>query len=162
MLEISVIRDYEVLVDYKKAEKEVKNYANNLKVVAPEVNTLKKMENKFIKLMNSDKQVKTLYAIATGAIIAGTNTTFAYANNLVHVSERIRVITSPIVELLAGLGYPITYGMLIVGALMIITGRKSKGLEVIKWACMGYIGLQFVPFLLGLLEMIGSELRNSL
>lgn len=155
MLEISLIRDNELVFDTFDMCKYMKNKNPDFKI-------MDKMENKFKKLMDKDVNVRYLYSIAIGATGPLMVNSIAYANELNGVTEKIRTITSPVIELLAGLGYPVTYGMLITGALMIITGKKSKGLDVIKWSCMGYIGLQFVPFLLNLLEMIGRELRMSL
>jgi len=156
-MEISIILDNEVVYS-----KEFKNYAKGLKTKAPDHNVMVEMENKFMQLMAKDKYVKTMYSIANGIIIANCNISMVSASDLTNTANTIRKTTSPIIELLASLGYPVTYSMLIVGAIMIITGKKSKGLEVIKWACIGYIGLQFVPFLLGLLEQIGKDLRSSL
>ena len=157
-MEISIILDNKVVY-----EKEFKTYKRRLKDKVPDRNLMVSMENKFLSLVNNDKELKTIYSIVTGAVISATNYTLCYAaSDLSNVSDKIRKSTSPIIELLASLGYPVTYAMLIVGAIMIITGKKSKGLEVVKWACIGYIGLQFVPFLLGLLESIGQDLRNSL
>jgi len=84
------------------------------------------------------------------------------ASDLNNTSIKIRQSLNPVIGLLADLGYPFTYTMLIVAGIMIITGKKSKGLEIMKWAVIGYIGLQFVPFALGLLEQIGKDLRSSL
>ena len=130
-MEISIILDNEVV--YEKEFKGIKRFIEN------------------------ERFIKTL---CTAITIAIYNTQMAYAKDYSNISEKIRTSTNPIIELLAGLGYPVTYSMLIVGAIMIITGKKSKGLDVIKWACIGYIGLQFVPFLLNLLEEIGREMRS--
>jgi hypothetical protein len=156
-MEISIILDNEVVYS-----KEFKNYAKGLKTKVPDHNVMAEMENKFMQLIAKDKYVKTMYSIVNGIIIANCNISMVSATDLTNTANTIRKTTSPIIELLASLGYPVTYSMLIVGAIMIITGKKSKGLEVIKWACIGYIGLQFVPFLLGLLEQIGKDLRSSL
>lgn len=164
MLDILIVKNYKVVCNKEiDIKKDIKRYALGIKNKMPNRRKMIKMENKFIKLMEKDSEVKAMYKVAMStAVISATNTVLVNAEPLVEVSQKIRTITNPVIELLAGLGYPITYGMLICGGLMVITGKKSKGLDIIKWACMGYIGLQFVPFLLGLLEMIGSELRMSL
>lgn len=157
-MEISLILDNKVVY-----EKEFRTYKRKLKNKTPDHNLMVAAENKFMDLVNNNKNVRYIYSIVTGAVISINSSTMCYAaSDLSTVSKKIRQSTSPIIELLASLGYPVTYSMLIVGAIMIITGKKSKGLEVVKWACIGYIGLQFVPFLLGLLESIGQDLRNSL
>lgn len=162
MLEISVInKDGKVVWDNNF--KKYNEYLLKLKDKTPDTNKMREMEAKFLNLVRKDRLVANYYKIAIGVSTSVlTSTTYAYADTLGGVSERLRVIVNPVIELLAGIGYPITYGMLITGFIMIIMGKKSKGLEIIKWACMGYIGLQFVPFILGILEMIGSELRKSL
>lgn len=162
MLEISVInKDGKVIWDNNF--KKYNEYLLKLKDKTPDTNKMREMEVKFLNLVRKDRVVANYYKIAIGVSTSVlTSTTYAYADTLGGVSERLRVIVNPVIELLAGIGYPITYGMLITGFIMIIMGKKSKGLEIIKWACMGYIGLQFVPFILGILEMIGSELRKSL
>lgn len=160
-MEISLILNNE-LVWYKEF-KSCKEYVSSLKNTLPDENKMREMESKFLNLVNTDKDVSKYYKIAGALCISLlTDTTFAYGDTLGGVSDRLKSIVSPIIELLAGLGYPVTYGMLITGFIMVIMGKKSKGLEIIKWACIGYIGLQFVPFILGILEMIGIELRNSL
>lgn len=156
-MEISIILDNKVVYS-----KEFENYIKRLKERKPDDKLMKEMEAKFLNLVNTDKKVNYLYKIASGVAVGTMTNTVCYAGDLSSVITKIRTITNPVIELLAALGYPVTNGMLIAGFLMIITGRKSKGLEVIKWACFGYIGLQFAPFLLGLLEVIGHELRSSL
>ena len=124
---------------------------------------MREMEAKFLNLVNTDKDESKYYKIGGALCISLlTNTTFAYADTLGGVSDKLKTIVSPLIELLAGLGYPVTYGMLITGFIMVIMGKKHKGLEIIKWACIGYVGLQFVPFILNILELIGRELRDSL
>lgn len=156
-MEISIILDNEVVYS-----KEFKNYVKELKHKVPNHTKMIEMENKFMNFIEKDNHAKYLYSIVAGVTVAACNTSMVYAKDFSQISNKLRESTNPIIELLAGLGYPVTYAMLIVGTIMIITGKKSKGLEVIKWACIGYIGLQFVPFVLGMLEEIGRELRNSL
>lgn len=157
-MEISIILDNKVVYS-----KEFKNYLRKLKYKVPDNNKMIEMENKFINVLENDGYAKYLYSIVTGAAITTCNYTMAYAStDLSQAAEKLKVSFNPIIELLAGLGFPLTYAMLIVGGLMVITGKKSKGLEVIKWAVIGYIGLQFVPFFLSLLAEIGQTLRNSL
>lgn len=154
-MEISIILDYEVVYS-----KEFKNYAKELKHRIPDHIKMIEMENRFMTFLESYNHAKYLYSIVTGVTIAACNSSMVYAKDYSNIADKMKEGLNPIIELLAGLGYPLTYAMLIVGAIMIITGKKSKGLEVIKWACIGYIGLQFVPFLLNLLADIGKEMRS--
>lgn len=88
--------------------------------------------------------------------------TMLSTQGLADIGTDLREILDPVIELFASLGYPTTYIMIIVGFLMIATGRKSKGLDVIKWACFGYVGISFAPFLLGLLDAIARAMREGL
>lgn len=161
MIGISVIRDGKVV--WNREFRGYKDYISNLKYKVVNDDDMKRMENKFLALVKKDRDVAYYYKIAAGVGLSlVANTTLTYADSLGGVSTRLREVTNPIIELLAGLGYPVTYGMLITGAIMVIMGKKSKGLDIIKWACIGYLGLQFVPFLLGILELLGRELRGSL
>lgn len=152
----------------------LKNKVNCLvakaEVVKLKVESVLEKVNNFIdsseygnKLKNNIKRI--VKGIGTVIIaVGGMLPIQAYAestDNIANVGVRIREVFNPIVEMLASLGYPTAYAMLIVGGLMVITGRKAKGLEIIKWASVGYIALQIVPFLLNVLEMIGSALRGS-
>lgn len=134
----------------------------DIKKIKLDHNKITEIQNKFLSFIETDNHAKYLYSIAIGATIAVNNYSYAYAKDMTEITTKIRQSTNPLVEVLAALGYPLTYSMFIIGALMVITGRKSKGLDIIKWAAIGYIGVQFVPFFLGMLEMVGTELRNSL
>lgn len=160
-MEIIMILNNEVVWD--KEFKNYKSYIDTLANKVPNKEKILEMENKFLDIVKSDRAVSNYYKVACGiGISVLTGGDIAYADTLGGVSDKLKTIVSPVIELLAGLGYPVTYGMLITGFIMVIMGKKSKGLEIIKWACIGYIGLQFVPFILNILEMIGRELRSSL
>lgn len=162
MIEISYIQNGQVMWD--KEFKGYKEHLEDIKNKVPDRNKIIDMEEKFLSLVKSDEMVAKYYKVAIGVGVAlVTNQALpAYADTLGGVSDKLKTIVSPLIELLAGLGYPVTYGMLITGFIMVIMGKKHKGLEIIKWACIGYVGLQFVPFILNILELIGRELRNSL
>lgn len=150
-MEISIILESKVVYSKKI----------NLKKIKADHNKIVKMQNKFLDFIETDNHARYLYSIVIGTTIAATNYSYAYAKDVTQITSKIKESTSPLVEVLAALGYPLTYSMFIIGMLMIITGKKSKGLEIIKWAAIGYIGVQFAPFFLGILEQIGAELRNS-
>lgn len=64
----------------------------------------------------------------------------------------------PITDLLGGLSYPICYIMLATGLLLVMSGNKSKGLEIAKWAIIGFIGMQFLPVVMALLVKIAEAM----
>lgn len=65
----------------------------------------------------------------------------------------------PIIELAQGISYPLTFLMVVGGMLLIITGNRAKGIEMIKWAVIGYIGVQFAPSLMKLLADVAEAMR---
>lgn len=116
------------------------------------------------KLKNNFRRIVT--GLGTSLIYVATFTpltVFAYSGeDIGSLGDKIKRVFNPIIELLASLGYPTAYIMLVVGGLMIMSGRKAKGLEVIKWASIGYVALQFIPFLLDILDTIGRTLRGGI
>lgn len=131
----------------------------------------RKLNYDFNKVMEAIKrhmpQVALTVAVASWRVFGQSVEAFAVttgggSKGLAGIGVKIRELLNPIIELFAGLGLPITYFMLIVGILLIITGSKHKGMEIIKWAVVGFLFLQFAPFILIMLEEFGKALRMGL
>ena len=144
--------DIEMVV--KVNGKEIKN-VEDMSVMEKDafVREVIELGEKHSGLKISCNQVST--ALATASTILSTT-------ELSNVGKNIREILEPVIELFASLGYPTTYVMLIVGFLFIATGRKTKGIEIIKWSCIGYVGISFAPFILSLLDTIARAMREGL
>ena len=80
----------------------------------------------------------------------------------VQASVKNRIIEAcwPIVDLLQGASYPIAYIMISAGVLLVIVGQRSKGLNMIKWAAVGYITMQFVPSIMQILVEVGDSMKQ--
>lgn len=74
------------------------------------------------------------------------------------IQEKIIHSFDPMIELLSALAYPLGFSMITAGFLVIMTGNKSKGIQLIKWATIGYIGMQFAPGIMAILMEVGSAL----
>ncbi|MCQ6281105.1 hypothetical protein [Bacillus sp. EB600] len=74
------------------------------------------------------------------------------------VADKIIHAFDPIVQLLQGLSYPVCFIMLSAGFLVIMTGNRQKGLNIIKWAALGYIGMQFAPAIMAILVEVGKAI----
>lgn len=122
------------------------------------VSNLKENYEEFCEVVNKQNNRNKIFKglIATNLICGGAKNIFASSS----VSQKIIKCFDPLLDIISGIGYPVTNATLIVGCLMIITGRKKQGLEWIKWACVGYLGIQFMPFVLRILDMVGAELRG--
>lgn len=76
------------------------------------------------------------------------------------IQERIIGAFDPLIQLLQGISYPVAFLMITAGFLLIMTGQKSRGLSMMKYAGIGYIGLQLAPALMGILVDIGKEMMR--
>lgn len=102
------------------------------------------------------QQKRKINALLTGAAAA-------YVLHLGHaeaagIADRIIVAFQPIIELAQGMAYPVTFLMLTGGFLLIMIGQRYKGLAMMKWAAIGYIGIQFAPVIMQILVSVGKAM----
>lgn len=98
------------------------------------------------------------------ALLSGA--TAAFVLHLEHaeaagIADRIISAFNPLIELAQGLAYPVTFLMLTGGFLLIMIGQRSKGLNMMKWAAVGYIGLQFAPAIMQILVSVGKAMMTA-
>ena len=67
----------------------------------------------------------------------------------------------PLIDLAQAMGYPLCFLGLIGGFLFITIGQRHRGLEMIKWAIVGYIGIQFAPGIMRILMQVGQAMRAT-
>jgi hypothetical protein len=99
----------------------------------------------------------TIGAMA-GALLATTGRTESVSAS--GVAEKIIHAVDPIIELIQGLSYPVGFVMICAGFLVIMTGNRQKGLHIIKWAAIGYIGMQFAPAIMSILIEVGKAMSQ--
>lgn len=63
----------------------------------------------------------------------------------------------PIIRLLQDLAAPVAMVCMILGFIQIITGDQRQGLQRIKWATVGYVGIQWVPWLMSVVREVGRN-----
>jgi hypothetical protein len=73
--------------------------------------------------------------------------------------DKIMKAFDPIIELVQGVSYPLAFVCVALGVLLLMIGQKRKGLEVIKWAVVGYLLMQLLPGLMGLLHAVGGAMK---
>ena len=110
-----------------------------LRVKNGKVTNLKDIERKIIK-----------YGAPAALVIGNALTQNVYAANL-------KASLKPIITTLQDLAYPLTYGFMIVGTLKYIAGQSQEGKKTIKDAVAGYILVQWIPWIFGLIEQIGKS-----
>jgi hypothetical protein len=74
------------------------------------------------------------------------------------VADKIIRACDPIIQLIQGVSYPVGFIMITAGFLVIMTGNRQKGLNIIKWAAIGYIGMQFAPAIMAILVEVGRAM----
>jgi len=100
------------------------------------------------------KKVRTAIAVTSLVVMA--------AQELVH-AQAMRVMIerafSPVIELLQGVAFPIAFLMISGGFIALTLGQRSRGIEMMKWAIIGYLGLQLAPALMRIIVEVGEAMR---
>lgn len=111
---------------------------------------LKIKDNKsFYKEITGEDIIKTTLPIAimTTSILNG---------NIAFAVDKPSAAFKPIIETLQDLAEPVSYGFMIKGFLQVVAGEGEKGKKTIKDAIAGYIGIQWMPWIFGLVKSIGK------
>ena len=103
-----------------------------------------------------ERKTTTLIPLATSALLLLPMTAEASA-----ISDRIVNAFDPIIELVKGVSYPICFLMISGSFVLVMIGQKSKGLSMLKWAAVGYIGLQFAPSIMHILIKVGEAMGKQ-
>ncbi len=73
--------------------------------------------------------------------------------------DKIMKAFDPIIQLVQGISYPLAFICIALGVLMLMIGQKRKGMEVIRWAIVGYLLMQLLPGLMSLLHTVGGAMQ---
>jgi Type IV secretion system pilin len=99
-------------------------------------------ESKFLPVMLSTAALSAYSSVASAASIQ---------DKIIHAFD-------PLIELVQALAYPVGFTMICAGFLVIMTGNRHKGLHIIKWAAIGYIGMMFAPGIMAILQEVGRAI----
>lgn len=78
-----------------------------------------------------------------------------------NISTKIITAFLPITDLLRGMSYPVCFIMMAVGLLLMIAGNKRQSMEIMKWAGIGYLLMQFLPSFMKILSDIGATMVHA-
>jgi len=95
------------------------------------------------------------------ALLAGATAAYVLRLDVVEaagIADKIVRAFDPIIDLSQGLAYPISFLMITGGFLLLMVGQRSKGLAMMKWAAVGYIGIQFAPAIMQILVSVGKAM----
>ncbi|MEH7514309.1 hypothetical protein V7146_16470 [Gottfriedia acidiceleris] len=121
------------------------------------------------------KEKKSAIPMIAAPIIASTLT---FANKIVSASsdnivikdvipatagiqERVAHAFDPLFQAIAGFAYPACFFTISAGCILIMIGQKHKGLTMIKWSAIGFIGLQFAPGIMSILVEVGKAIKGA-
>lgn len=107
------------------------------------------------EIMKQERHAKVY--LVTAATITVLRSTVAHAST----GDIMMKAFEPVIQLLQGASYPVAFIMITGGFLLIMMGQKHRGVSLIKWAALGYIGMQFAPAIMHILHQIGVEMGNA-
>ncbi|WP_129692299.1 hypothetical protein [Gottfriedia acidiceleris] len=76
------------------------------------------------------------------------------------IQDRVAHAFDPLFQAIAGFAYPACFFTISAGCILIMIGQKHKGLHMIKWAAIGFIGLQFAPGIMTVLMEVGRAIKG--
>lgn len=77
------------------------------------------------------------------------------------MTARINKATAPIMELAQAASYPVAYVMISCGFILIMVGKREAGFQLIRNGAIGFLGLQFVPIVMGILVEVAQAIRGA-
>ena len=116
------------------------------------------------KMTKEEKQ--TLAALSLVPVTTLATSSPAFANVIgdkakSFIGDRIKDAFDPIIDLVQGVSYPVCFLMLCGGFLLVMIGQKHRGLTMIKWAAIGYIGMQLAPAIMDIIVEIGKGMKGA-
>ena len=109
-------------------------------------------------LTQSPEVKLTKEAMTIGALTGLSLATVPSLTQAAGVADKIINAFDPIIQVIQGLSYPVGFIMISAGFLVIMTGNRQKGIHLIKWAAIGYIGMQFAPAIMTILIEVGKAM----
>ncbi|SFC51748.1 hypothetical protein [Bacillus sp. UNCCL81] len=77
------------------------------------------------------------------------------------IGDRVAHAFDPLFQAISGFAYPACFFTISAGCVLIMIGQKHKGLNMIKWAIVGFIGLQFAPGLMSIVMEVGKAIKGA-
>lgn len=72
-------------------------------------------------------------------------------------TDRIIHAFDPLINVIQAISYPVCFISMAGGMLLITVGQRHRGISMIKWSAIGYIGMQMVP---GIMQIVGDVGRS--
>lgn len=114
------------------------------------------MNNRMVLSMDTEitkKDLAILTAlVATSTIANPIDVMAAIPNESMDITAKITKASQPIKDLLIGIADPVCYLVFTWGLLEAMLGKGSSGLTRMKYAALGYAGMNWLPVLMDILR----------
>jgi len=95
-----------------------------------------------------------IYGVIGATVISSLKMGTAYAFS----SATLMHAFTPLITAIQALSFPVSFIGMAGGMLLVSVGQRHKGVNMIKWAAIGYIGMQLVPGLMGMVSDVGKSI----
>lgn len=103
--------------------------------------------------------VAKLSAAVAGVLLASSNPIqLVMANTTTHIMMHA---FGPLISAIQGLSYPVCFIGMAGGMLLVSVGQRHRGISMIKWAAIGYIGMQLVPGIMDMVSQVGDGIASQ-
>ena len=66
---------------------------------------------------------------------------------------------NPLIQVMQALSYPVSFMGMAAGMLLVSLGQRHRGINMVKWAAIGYIGMQLVPGIMEMVSQVGDAMK---
>lgn len=66
---------------------------------------------------------------------------------------------NPLIQVMQALSYPVSFLGMAAGMLLVSVGQRHRGINMVKWAAIGYIGMQLVPGIMEMVSQVGDAMK---
>lgn len=66
---------------------------------------------------------------------------------------------NPLIQALQAFSYPVSFLGMAAGMLLVSVGQRHRGITMVKWAAIGYIGMQLVPGIMEMVAQVGDAMK---
>lgn len=107
----------------------------------------------------SMQRTSTAMRLASPLVLASVSSS-AHAAGLGTTTVMVHALW-PIITLVQAMAFPVAFLGMSGGMLLVTLGNRSKGIQMVKWAAIGYVGFQLVPAIMMMLHTVGVGLEHT-
>lgn len=112
--------------------------------------------------MRGDVRPKTVTVAVIPAAAAGVLLVSSWPAKTAQaniVGSHIIHAFNPLIQVMQALSYPVSFLGMAAGMLLVSVGQRHRGINMVKWAAIGYIGMQLVPGIMDMVSQVGDAMK---